>query len=260
MRRIIAGGGTVLPAVAIGLLVLLAVMVLTAGIASAQDYPKYTILRTTQKIVIDGLLDEAGWAAAPSFGPFKFPWYESGAKEQTDARMLWDDEFLYVSFTCEDAHIWADHYDFNTATCLDDCAELFWDPNPADSSLTFNQFEINCIGNALSLYYNFGSGSTMPRFTIMAPHTAQVIKGTVNNDSDVDEGWTLELAIRFADYPELSPKPFPIAGDTWKAGLHRCGGKIDAQYSQWSPSRTERPNYHRPQDFGTLIFSGQKVR
>ena len=35
--------------------------------------------------------------AAPDVGAFVFPWYESGKKEQTVAKMLWDDDNLYVS-------------------------------------------------------------------------------------------------------------------------------------------------------------------
>ncbi len=89
---------------------------------------------------------------------------------------------------------------------------------------------------------------------------AQTIDGTVNDDTDIDTGWTVEYAIRFDDYPELSPKPAPEPGDSWRIGLHRCGGMTNPQYSQWSASRTERPNFHRPQDFGTLIFSGGPVR
>ena len=38
------------------------------------EYPEYVVRQTTQKIVIDGKLDEADWKAAKSFGDFKFPW------------------------------------------------------------------------------------------------------------------------------------------------------------------------------------------
>ena len=110
------------------------------------ENPEYTVKRTTQKIVIDGKLDEADWEAAQSFGDFKFPWWTEGEREQTEAKMLWDDTFLYVSFRCDDKHIWADHYDINSATCLDDCAEIFWNPNSGEV-LSYYQFEINCIGN-----------------------------------------------------------------------------------------------------------------
>ena len=173
--------------------------------------------------------------------------------------MLWDDDFLYVSFRCNDKHIWADHYDINSSTCLDDCAEIFWNPNPGES-MSFYQFEINCIGNVLSLYYDFEKGMKSGLHTIMVPHIGQTIQGTVNNDEDTDKGWIVETAIRFSDYPELSKNPVPAPGSVWHVGLHRCGGKTNDQYSQWSPSRTPQPNFHRPQDFGKIIFSVEPVR
>ncbi|MFA6472829.1 MAG: carbohydrate-binding family 9-like protein [Candidatus Latescibacterota bacterium] len=222
------------------------------------EYPQYTVKRIAGKITIDGKLDEADWNKAQSFGDFKFPWWKEGEKEQTEVKMLWDDKFLYVSFKCQDKHIWADHYDVNAPTCLDDCAEIFWNPNP-EKSLSFNQFEINCIGNVMCGYYDFGNPKAVGH-TIMVPHIGQTIQGTVNNDQDIDSGWVVETAIRFSDYPELSPKTNPQAGDVWRIGLHRCGGKTNEQYSQWSPSQTPAPNFHRPQDFGRIVFSAEKVK
>lgn len=81
--------------------------------------PEYTIKRCTGKITIDGVLEEPDWAAAAPIGEFKFPWYNYEKREQvqkaelekTEVKILWDDEFLYVYYKCEDKHIWADHYD-----------------------------------------------------------------------------------------------------------------------------------------------------
>ena len=234
-------------------------LLICCPVVISAEYPEYAVARTTQKIVIDGKLDEADWKAAQSFGDFKFPWWKEGEKELTEVKMLWDDNFLYTSFRCDDKHIWADHYDINSATCLDDCAEIFWIPNPGES-LSFYQFEINCIGNVLSMYYNYEKGMKSGLHTIMVPHIGQTIQGTVNNDEDIDKGWIVETAIRFSDYPELSKKPVPTPGKIWHVGLHRCGGKTNEQYSQWSPSKTPNPNFHRPQDFGKIIFSAEKVR
>ena len=69
----------------------------------------YSIYRAGTPITVDGRLDEPAWTAAPDVGAFVFPWYENGKKEQTVAKMLWDDENLYAAFICEDAHIWAEH-------------------------------------------------------------------------------------------------------------------------------------------------------
>ncbi len=227
---------------------------------AAADYPEYNILRTTEKIVIDGILDEADWKAAQSFGDFKFAWWKEGEKEQTEVKMLWDDTFLYLSYKCDDKHIWAEHYDTNSTTYRDDCVEIFWDPNPADPKRKYNMFEINCIGNLLSVYVGSGERINERVSRIMVPHIAQTIQGTVNNDSDTDTGWIIEMAIRFSDYTELFDGLTPEDGDMWKIGLNRLGGKTNPQHSQWSPSQTEKPNFHRPEDFGKIFFRKKPVR
>jgi len=220
--------------------------------AVSADVPEYHVKRTTEKIVLDGILDEADWAAAEPVGEFVFPWWESGEKERTEVKMLWNDTFLYVAFKCDDKHIWADHYNINDRTYEDDCVELFWNPSP-DRQQYYYQFEINCIGNLLSV-------KRPDRATIMLPHITQSIQGTVNDDTDTDTGWVIEMALRFAEYPELFTAAPPKPGDMWRIGLNRCGGKTNPQYSQWSPSQTDKPNFHRPEDFGKLFFSGEPVR
>ncbi|MCD6307721.1 MAG: carbohydrate-binding family 9-like protein [Candidatus Latescibacteria bacterium] len=252
------------------ILLLLAFPVFIAPVHAADEEPgrpEYTIRRRTGKIVIDGVLDDPDWAAAVSLGDFKFPWYNyskyeevrKAELEQTEVKMLWDDDFLYVCYTCEDKHIWADHYNSNSRTYRDDCVELFWNPDPASGN-AYNMFEINCIGNLLSVYNNFDKNTKLSDRIIMVPHIAQSVRGTVNNDSDIDEGWTIELAIRFDDYPELL-KEKPKDGTMWRAGINRCGGRTNWQDSMWAPEFGKIVgNFHLYQYFGKLYFSGERVK
>jgi hypothetical protein len=241
----------------IRLLSLLLLAGLIAPTVSA-EVPSYTVYRARAPITIDGFLEELDWQSAPSVGAFQFPWTVSGEKEQTEVKMLWDDKYLYVSYTCDDKHIWAEHYTTNTDTYKDDCVEMFWSPhNETAEWYPYFMFEMNCIGNLLSVF-NSGDKSIFQN-EIMPPHMAQSIRGTVNNDADADTTWVLEIAIRFDDYPELTTRT-PKAGDIWRVGLNRCGGKTNPQSSQWSPSQTPKSNFHRPQDFGRIIFSDLPVR
>ena len=225
--------------------------------------PEYTIKRCTGKITIDGVLDEPDWAAATPIGEFKFPWYnyekreetQKAELEKTEVKMLWDDDFLYVYYKCEDKHIWADHYNSNSQTYKDDCVEFFWNPNPAAGN-AYNMFEMNCIGNLLSVF-NMQDNKLLAH-KILPPHMAQTIQGTVNNDADADTSWVLEVALRFSDYPDLFDAKTPKDGDMWRVGLNRCGGKTNNQSSQWSPSKIA--SFHSPEDFGKIFFNMKPVK
>ncbi|HLF44905.1 MAG TPA: DUF5916 domain-containing protein [Chitinophagaceae bacterium] len=60
------------------------------------------IKKATGKITIDGILEEPDWKNASSANQFKqnFPYDTSFAGQQTEARVTFDDQFLYVSAIC----------------------------------------------------------------------------------------------------------------------------------------------------------------
>ena len=114
-------------------------------LAVTDNAPRYTVRRTSTKIVIDGRLDESDWKATPDVGKFHFAWWTAGRKEQTEAKLLWNDRFLYVSFRCEDTHIWTEHTKRDSPVYRDDCVELFTAPNPDRPNDYFN-IEMNVKG------------------------------------------------------------------------------------------------------------------
>jgi hypothetical protein len=240
-------------------LIIISAFLVFSSISVCAELPEYSVKKVSQKIVIDGILDESDWDHAESVGDFIFPWWEEGEKEQTEVKLLWDDTFLYISYKVDDKYIWADHYDTNATTYMDDCVELFWNPDPENQE-KYNMFEINAIGNLLSVYTGSGVSIHERISRIMVPHVAQTVQGTVNNDDDIDTGWILEVAVRFSDYPELSVKSAPEPGDMWRIGLNRLGGKTNPQHSQWSSEQGEKPSFHTPKFFGNIFFNNEKVQ
>jgi len=107
--------------------------------------PEYTILRAGTPIKIDGKLDEPAWFAAPDVGEFQFPWWKEGKKEQTRAKLLWDDDNLYIGIICEDAHITARHTERDGNIPEDDCVEVMITPNLETPNIYYN-IEFNLSG------------------------------------------------------------------------------------------------------------------
>ena len=236
------------------------------GIVSAESEwisPVYTVERTQGAITVDGVLDETDWAMAKSVGDFVFSWWDEskGPKAQTIAKVLWDEENLYLGFFCHDPYVYAEFTERDEHTFRDDCVELFAAPDPKEVWQYYG-FEINARGVVLDYYRHPGGSKGKLDFSWNAEEMQIVssVMGTLNDDSDRDQFWTVEVAIPFSDFRMYAGKDRPEDGDVWRANLNRCGGKTQQQYSQWSSSGTERPNFHVPERFGELRFSKRSVR
>lgn len=228
-----------------------------ANAALAGEPARYTVLRAASPVTIDGRLDESAWEGVPSVGDFTFPWWEEGKKEQTVAKMLWDDKYLYVSYRCQDAHIWAEHTERDSAVWLDDCVEVFTAPNPDQPDNYFN-IEMNVRGFFLDQHHPNGPGEELTEeWNASGVKIATSIDGTLNDDSDIDSSWILEAAIPFENFSNVAKNTPPEPGDVWNLNLNRLGGKTNAQFSQWCASSTKEPQFHAPRDFGRVVFSAK---
>ncbi|MBI4622111.1 MAG: carbohydrate-binding family 9-like protein [Verrucomicrobia bacterium] len=219
--------------------------------------PEYTILRAGTPIKIDGKLDEAAWFAAPDVGDFHFTWWKEGKKEQTRAKLLWDDDNLYVGVICEDAHISAKHTERDGKIPEDDCFEVMITPNLETPNIYFN-IEFNLLGGILDNFRPHGpSKPRAPKWDAAGVQIAGTYVGTLNNDSDTDRYWIVEAAIPFKNFAEVAKQAHPRPGTGWNLNLNRHGGKTNAQASQWSPADASTGNrtFHTPDRFGRVTFS-----
>jgi hypothetical protein len=208
-------------------------------------------------MIMDGILDEPAWEKAQSVGPFQFQWYESGEKEQTEAKIVWDDERIYFAFKCNDKYISAERYSPNDPVSRDDCCEAFIAPVPeGPERMDYINYEINCIGTWKVGYHANSRKKVLGSWDDpWGIEIGRSISGTCNKDDDIDEGWVLEFSVPWAHFKEFAAKFPPKNGQVIYVGLHRCGGKTNPQPSQWSPSQTPKPQFHAPQDFGKVILS-----
>ncbi len=79
------------------------------------------------------------------------------------------------------------------------------------------------------------------------------VDGTLNDPSDVDRGWTVELAIPFSSLTGM-PRPRPARGDRWKFNLYRLrqGPGQPNEGQAYSPPL--RGDFHALDRFATLRF------
>jgi hypothetical protein len=192
------------------------------------------------------------WSAVPSLAIDHFPWYEKGLKQDTQAQLVLGTNHLHIRFLARDIHSSAEERPLNGPVYLDSCVEFFVSPRP-ELNTSYLNFEVNCLG-VLHLAYGPGRENRI----LCTPEQAKRIQiqtslqGTSKSPSSEDQQWTVELAIPLDLIVEITGEP--LQTQIWHANFYRCGGSIEDQYAVWNPISSSQPDYHRPEQFGQLIF------
>ena len=176
---------------------------------------------------------------------------------KTEAGLLWNEKYIYAFFRAYDKDIFAYHTERDSHTCDDDVLEFFFKTDP-DKEPYYN-FEINALNTIFDAYTirrGAGKGHRWKRWNCEGLKSAVSIKGTINDPSDVDDYWELEMAIPFASL-EPGNKKSPKPGDEWLFNLSRY------DYSVYQPdgvelsasSRLTEVNFHKNSDWNRLAFT-----
>ena len=183
------------------------------------------------------------WAAVPAAALAHQPWLEPCAIE-AKAQACHDGERLYVRMEAKESAIRATLTGPLEQVCNDSCLEFFFAPCPGDARY-FN-FEWNPLG---ALYLGFGAErSTRVR---------QIVKNAQElfapRTFETQDGWGIEFSIP-ASFIRMYMPGFALSGEA-ACNFYKCGDLTQKQhYLAWADLTSEKPDYHRRQDFGTLVF------
>jgi len=173
---------------------------------------------------------------------------------QTRVRMGWDDRYLYVNAELEEPHVWGTITEKNAIMFEDNDFEIFIDPDR--DGLNYYEFEINALGSIweLSLPKPYGNGG-QPRLgcNIEGLISRIRVEGTLNDASDTDTGWLVEVAIPWtglAQYQTSGACP-PRPGDRWRLNFSRVQWQhelVDGRYVRIPPHGTPLAGSLNPED------------
>lgn len=225
------------------------------------EHEVFKVSKASSAITIDGKMEELAWSntEARSFDYF-YAVDKPSDQQSTTFRMLWDDEFLYAFFECKDEFITAREKLRDGAPYFDDCAELFLIPVP-DSLDMHIGFELNLYkaSNDFIFFNNFYKGQNSIIKSYNPDFEVEVnVDGTINNNSDIDQGWTMEMAIPIKLFDKLDAF-FPVQeGSKW-AFLAIRQDRNDATGNRRStstifPIYDISKNVHQPNRFGLMEF------
>lgn len=162
------------------------------------DPRTYVCYRVDGKLKIDGKLSEASWAKAQPTAPFVdisgegFP----TPKYETTAKMVWDDDYLYVAAVLLEDDIKARLTQRDTIIYYDNDFEVFIDPE--SDGQNYFEIETNARGVIFDLMldkaYRSG-GNFMVQWDCPGLKLAVHHEGTLNKPKDKDKYWSVEMAI-----------------------------------------------------------------
>ena len=231
------------------LLIVLVSFSFVSGKAQTPQVPVYKVGRTSGPIRIDGRLDEAAWHKAPLVGDFVNNSDGSQSTYKTEARALYDDNFIYFAFRCMDDNIWATMKRRDEHLWEEEVVEVFLQGDPNQPS--YIELEVNPLGTLLDLYM------LAPRKPLhYQSWNSEKLRWAVKVDGTVDgkpgdREWTSEIALPIEDVVTAPHLP-PLPGDRWRMNLYRGESRPTPAGLAWSP--TFKDDFHIPQRFGELVF------
>lgn len=230
----------------------------------------YVCPRTIVTPTLDGSLDEAIWGHAPWTDEFQDiegdlkprPYYS------TRAKMLWDDDYFYVGAWMEEPHVWGTLTEHDTVIFYDNDFEVFLDLN--ETCQHYIELELNALNTTWDLMLTRPYRAGGVRFNGWEFHgmrTAVHIDGTLNDPSDVDRGWSVEIAFPWAALADTTRRPMPPRdGEQIRVGFSRVEWEheiVDGTYRKvpgkpeynwvWAP--TGVIDMHRPERWGVVQLS-----
>ncbi len=240
-------------------------------------YKSYVAYKTTETVTIDGNVNEESWEKASWSNVFidiegvKKPMY------QTQVKMIWDEKYFYILAKMEEPHVWGDIKKHDAVIFHNNDFEVFVDPN--GDTHNYYELEINALNTIWDLFmtkpYRDPGNNAINDWHITGLKSAVSIDGTLNDASDIDNGWTLEIAIPWSVYKTSYHQNIVPVDKFWRVNFSRVNWNhdiVDGAYSRkkdgkgkylpeynwvWSPQGVI--NMHEPEKWGYVYFSSKEV-
>ena len=223
--------------------------------------PSYTIQPTRLQPELAGLWNGPVWTGAPALDVAIFHPRSSDHHPATRAKLLYDDQALYVHFRVDDRHVLSRHTQYQSNVCRDSCVEFFVEPKPGGGYLNF---EVNA-GGAILLYHMVTVNHPPTKFSdfkatpVSVEHmdTIQIFHSLPNVVLPERTGpltWSVEYRIPFTLFEAYVPGSTPRAGAAWRANFYKCADTTSKpHWASWAPIDPVL-SFHRPDYFAPIVF------
>lgn len=183
------------------------------------------------------------WESIPPLSVSEVLWLPDAGISMTQA-VCYDDESIFVHQLAAEKNIRAELFGTDCQVCEDSCMEFFFSPCPDDGRY-FN-LEVNPNG---AFFLGLGHGREdlkrlYPEASVFSIRTSRS-----------PDGWETFYRIPLSFIREFYPDYAFTSGLRIRANCYKCGDLTETpHYLSWNGVSCETPDFHRPEDFGEMIF------
>jgi len=217
---------------------------------------EYEVKKLKGSMKIDGDWLKPQWENILTVNIAKYMGPHPDFKPRVQAKMIYDDNSLYVIFNVFDRYVRCITDKINGPVWEDSCVEFFFSPDNNFSEKYFN-LEINCGGTAL-MHYNTVAREKHIEVEpddikkIQIAHSLPVL---VDPEIKDQVNWTIEYKIPLKLIEKYSHVTHPATGISWRANFYKIAeNNSNPHYITWSEVKNPVPDFHIPRYFGLLRF------
>ena len=172
-----------------------------------------------------------------------YPWDESGYRPEARAYAAIHADGFSVLLCAKEPRVHAETRQFGGPVYQDSCLEFFLQPFVDDGRY------INLECNAQdAMLIGLGRGREDRRGPDRMP-------GELHLTASLHDGawWAVAYELPFSFLEAMFSRPFTASGEM-RGNFYKCEERTSPHFGCWNPIRAPRPDFHRPECFGRLLY------
>jgi hypothetical protein len=201
---------------------------------------------------------EEDWKAAPPSPAFTVAEAGPELPGSAVARLLWDDIHLYAFIEVQDSDVHSQYRVQDDPLWKEDVVELFIDADRNRSG--YVELQVNPRNAHFDAWFPVNRSKPHHFEWTSGMKSAVVVRGTIDDRGDNDQGWSAEIAIPLADVKGMDAAMKvsipPQVGDRWRLNVIRVDkakGAGGVAASSWSPITIR--DFHALGRMLTVVFA-----
>jgi len=173
--------------------VLLLVFSILLNKVMASNQPEsYQLKRLKGKLSIDARWDKAQWNKIEEIPIARFMGNLPAFQPVVKAKMMYDQDNLYLIYKVEDKHVRIQNTKFNSSVSTDACVEFFFSPD-VEWPLRYFNLEINAGGTGLMAYHQEGKRINLKEEDFKGVEIAHTLPKYLEQEIAEPVTWYLEV-------------------------------------------------------------------